>query len=172
MSQAPPQSQDHQVFARHNKFGTFPVPGAFLNTTKKSTADAAAVVTKQKAKVALKKMAKQAAAEQDEAVQKINEKKKAKVKAKVKATIKEEATKAEQAMPAEDAAPAKAAKENAAVQTWPGLNSDSAPWPGWVTVGLCARRFRQPQLPPPPGTNACGADVCGMCVPRFQEESL
>ena len=129
-----------------------------MNTTKKSTADAAAVVTKRKeAKIAVKKTAKQAAAEQDEAVQKIKEKK----KAKVKATIKEEATKAEQAMSAEDAAPAKAAKENAAVQTWPGLNSDSAPWPGWVTVELCARRFRPPQLPPPPGTNACGADVCG-----------
>ena len=114
MSQAAPQSQDHQVFARHNKFGTFPVPRAFLNTTKKSTADAAAVVTKRKeAKIAVKKTAKQAAAEQDEAVQKIKEKK----KAKVKVTIKEEATKAEQAMSAEDAAPAKATKENAAVQT-------------------------------------------------------
>ena len=115
MSQAAPQSQDHQVFARHNKFGTFPVPRAFLNTTKKSTADAAAVVTKQKAKVAVKKMAKQAAAEQDEAVQKIKEKK----KAKVKATIKEEATKAEQAMSAEDAAPAK----EDAVQICPGLTT-------------------------------------------------
>ena len=141
-----------------------------MNTTKKSTADAAAVVTKRKeAKIAVKKTAKQAAAEQDEAVQKIKEKK----KAKVKVTIKEEATKAEQAMSAEDAAPAKATKENAAVQTWPGLDSDSAPWPGWVTVGLCARRFRPPQLPPPPGTNACGADFAALWdVPRFREECL
>ena len=75
-----------------------------------------------KAKVAVNQMARQ-----DEAVQKIKGKK----KAKVKATIKEEATKAEQAMSAEDAAPAKATKEDAAVRTWPGLTSDSAPsWPG------------------------------------------
>eukprot|EP00964_Phaeocystis_antarctica_P009909 scaffold5380_cov62-Phaeocystis_antarctica.AAC.1 len=64
-----------------------------------------------------------------------------------------EATKAEQAMSAEGAAPAKATKENAAVQT----------------LAHPQQRFRPPQLPPPPGTNACGADfaallrLCGMC---------
>ena len=28
-----PRMQDHKVFARHNKWGTFQVPKAFLNTT-------------------------------------------------------------------------------------------------------------------------------------------
>tara|TARA_B100000787_G_C16036820_1_gene225225 strand:- start:84 stop:488 length:405 start_codon:yes stop_codon:yes gene_type:complete len=134
-----------------------------LNTTKKSTA---AVVTKQAAKIAVKKAAKQAAPEQDEATRKTKEKKK-----KVKATIKEEATKAEQAMPAEDAAPAKATKEDAAVRTWPCLTNDSAPCPGWVTVGLCARRFRPPPLLP--GQTLAGRMFAALWdVPRFQEECL
>ena len=45
MSPIAPRSQDHQGFARHNKFGTFPVPKD-MNSTKKSAADAAAVATK------------------------------------------------------------------------------------------------------------------------------
>ena len=135
-----------------------------MNTTKKSTA---AVVTKQAAKIAFKKAAKQAAPEQDEATRKTKEKK----KKKVKATIKEEATKAEQAMPAEDAAPAKATKEDAAVRTWPCLTNDSAPCPGWVTVGLCARRFRPPPLLP--GQTLAGRMFAALWdVPRFQEECL
>ena len=65
MSPIAPRSQDHQVFARHNKIGTFPVPKN-MNNTKKSVADAAAVATKIAAKVVAKKAAKQAAAEQVE----------------------------------------------------------------------------------------------------------
>ena len=45
MSPIAPRSQDHQVFAPHNKFGMFPVPKD-MNSTKKSAADAAAVATK------------------------------------------------------------------------------------------------------------------------------
>ena len=45
MSSIAPRSQDHQGFAQHNKFGTFPVPKD-MNSTKKSAADAAAVATK------------------------------------------------------------------------------------------------------------------------------
>ena len=45
MSPIAPRSQDHQVFAPHNKFGMFPVPKD-MNSTKKSAADAAAVTTK------------------------------------------------------------------------------------------------------------------------------
>ena len=124
MRPAGPKSQDHQVFARHNTFGTCPVPKPVLNTTKKRTADAAAAVTKQKANIAVKKAAKQAIAEQDEVTQKTKEKKKAqatkeeatKEEATKEEATKEEATKAEQAMSAEDAAPAKATKEDAAVR--------------------------------------------------------
>eukprot|EP00964_Phaeocystis_antarctica_P154717 scaffold123555_cov72-Phaeocystis_antarctica.AAC.1 len=50
MSPIAPRSQDHQVFARHNKLGTFPVPKD-MNNTKKSAADAAAVAIKIAAKV-------------------------------------------------------------------------------------------------------------------------
>eukprot|EP00964_Phaeocystis_antarctica_P079224 scaffold49346_cov51-Phaeocystis_antarctica.AAC.2 len=92
-------SRDHQVFAWHNKFGTFPTPKDFMNTTKESAADVAAVATKMADKMA----AKQVAAEQAEAKQKTKMKK-------VKAT-KEEATK----KVAEDAAPVEATKEEAAV---------------------------------------------------------
>ena len=45
----PPRSQDHQVIARHNKFGTFPVPKD-MNNTKKSATDAKAVATRIAAK--------------------------------------------------------------------------------------------------------------------------
>ena len=132
MRPAGPKSQDHQVFARHNTFGTCPVPKPVLNTTKKRTADAAAAVTKQKAKIAVKKAAKQAAAETAEAKQKAKKKKK-----KDKAT-EEEATKdAKQAMSAEDAAPAKATKEDEAVRLARGLTSGSAPSPGSATAGPC-----------------------------------
>ena len=65
MSPIAPRSQDHQVFARHNKFGTFPVPKD-MNNTKTSAADAAAVATKTAAKVVAKRAAKQAAAERAE----------------------------------------------------------------------------------------------------------
>ena len=50
MSSIAPRSQAHQVFASHNKFGTFPVPED-MNNIKKSAADAAAVATKIAAKV-------------------------------------------------------------------------------------------------------------------------
>ena len=45
MSSIAPRSQAHQVFAWHNKFGTFPV-FKDMNNTKNSAADAAAVATK------------------------------------------------------------------------------------------------------------------------------
>ena len=45
MSSIAPRSQAHQVFASHNKFGTFPVLKD-MNNTKNSAADAAAVATK------------------------------------------------------------------------------------------------------------------------------
>ena len=54
-------SQDHEVFARHTKFGTFQVPKSFLNNTKKSAADAAAMAAKQAAKLRARQAAKQAA---------------------------------------------------------------------------------------------------------------
>jgi hypothetical protein len=47
----PDRAQDHKIIARHDKFGTFPVPEVMNNTTK-SAADAAAVTTKTVAKVA------------------------------------------------------------------------------------------------------------------------
>ena len=45
MSSIAPRSQAHQVFASHNKFGTFPVLKD-MNNTKNSAADAATVATK------------------------------------------------------------------------------------------------------------------------------
>ena len=96
---AVPQSQD-QVFAQHNKFGTFFVPKEFMNT-KKSAADATAV--------AIKQAAKQAAAEQAEAKQKTKKKKKAVLEDKA-------AVVAEQVVSAGDAVPAEATKEVATVQ--------------------------------------------------------
>ena len=96
---AVPQSQD-QVFAQHNKFGTFFVPKEFMNT-KKSAADATAV--------AIKQAAKQAAAEQAEAKQKTKKKKKAVLEDKA-------AVVAEQVVSAGDAVPAEATKEEATVQ--------------------------------------------------------
>ena len=96
----PPRSQDHQVYAQHNKFGTFLVPKDSMNTIKEPAADAAAVTTKMAAKIA----AKQVAAEATKEV-------------------------------AEDAAPAKATKEEAPVQIWSGLISDSGPPPGWALLG-------------------------------------
>ena len=100
MSSIAPRSQDHQGFAQHNKFGTFPVPKD-MNSTKKSAADAAAVATKIAAKVVAKKAAKQAAAEQAE------------VKAKKAVAVADKETKqlVEQMMSAEEATPAKATKE-------------------------------------------------------------
>jgi len=97
---------DHQGFAQHNKFGTFPVPKN-MNNSKKSVADAAAVATKIAAKVMAKKAAKQAAAGQAE----VEQQAKQAVAVADKATKKEatkEATK--QMMSAEDAALAKATK--------------------------------------------------------------
>ena len=123
----PPRSQDHQVFAQHNKFGTFLVPKDSMNTTKEPAADAAAVTTKMAAKIA----AKQGAAEQAEAKQKTKMKK-------AKATKEV----------AEDAAPAKATKEEAPVQIWSGLISDSGPPPGWALLGrLKPHTARTPVAP-------------------------
>ena len=65
MSPIAPRSQDHQVFARHNKFGTFPVP-MDMNNSNTSAADATPVATKIAAKVVAKKAAKQAAVEHAE----------------------------------------------------------------------------------------------------------
>ena len=59
---------------------------------------------------------------------------------------------AEQAMSAKDAAPAKATKEQAAVQIWPGLTSDSAPSPGWLCLDDSAPVA-------PCGPNAPGTDT-------------
>ena len=39
--------QDHKVFARHNKFGTFQVPKEFLNTNQKASAVAAPKAVRQ-----------------------------------------------------------------------------------------------------------------------------
>ena len=45
-----PTQDHHQVFARHNKFGTFPVPEQFLPHFQRAVADAAAMAKKQAAK--------------------------------------------------------------------------------------------------------------------------
>ena len=58
---SPPRSQDHLVFAQHNQFGRFLVPKDFMNTTKESAADAAAVTTKIAPKIAARQMAEDAA---------------------------------------------------------------------------------------------------------------
>ena len=119
-SPAIPQSQDHQVFVRHSSFGTLLVPKKFMNYTAKSTADAAAVATKQAAKIKVKKAAKQSAAEQAEATQKPKkkektektEKKEKKEKKAKKAATGDKAAAAEQAMSGPNAAQAtKATKE-------------------------------------------------------------
>ena len=39
--------QDHKVFARHNKFGTFEVPKEFLNTHEKASAAVAPKAVRQ-----------------------------------------------------------------------------------------------------------------------------
>eukprot|EP00964_Phaeocystis_antarctica_P133792 scaffold98023_cov84-Phaeocystis_antarctica.AAC.1 len=44
---ASPSMQDHKVFARHNKFGTFEVPKEFLNTHEKASAAAAPKAVRQ-----------------------------------------------------------------------------------------------------------------------------
>ena len=123
----PPRSQDHQVFAQHNKFGTFLVPKDSMNTTKEPAADAAAVTTKMAAKIA----AKQVAAEQAEAKQKTKMKK-------AKATKEV----------AEDAAPAKATKEETPVQIWPGLIGYSGPLSGWALLGRLMPHRRNPPFAP------------------------
>ena len=58
-----PSWQDHQVIARHKKFGTFPVPKEFLNYQAKM-AKVAAMVKKQPAAEPAKQAAKQAAKKQ------------------------------------------------------------------------------------------------------------
>lgn len=64
-------AQDQQIFAWHDKFGTFP---EFPNGTKRAAAEAAAMLIKQAAvdaaEPAAKQAAKKAAAEQAEATQK------------------------------------------------------------------------------------------------------
>ena len=56
--------QDHGVFARHNKFGTFQVPKTFLNFNEAAEQCALKVAEKQAAKGAAKKAAKHAVATQ------------------------------------------------------------------------------------------------------------
>ena len=106
-----PRSQDHQDFL---------VPKDFVNTSKESAADKAAVTTKMAAKAA----AKQVAAEQ--------------AKIKKAKTTKEVA---------EDAAPAQAAKEEMPVHIWPGIIGDSGPSPGWALLGRPRPHHRTPAAP-------------------------
>ena len=124
----PPRSQAHQVFAQHNKFGTFLVPKDSMNTTKEPAADAAAVTTKMAAKIA----AKQVAAEQAEAKQKTKMKK-------AKATKEV----------AEDAAPAKATTESA------GANLARPHRLQWPIVRL-GSAWEAHAAPPEPPICPCG----------------
>ena len=124
----PPRSQDHQVFAQHNKFGTFLVPKDSMNTTKEPAADAAAVTTKMAAKIA----AKQVAAEQAEAKQMTKMKK----------------AKATKEM-AENAAPAKATKESA------GANLARPHRLQWPIVRL-GSAWEAQAAPPEPPICPCG----------------
>ena len=50
----PDRAQDHKIIARHDKFGTFPVPEVMNNTTKSAADAAAAVTTKTVAKASVK----------------------------------------------------------------------------------------------------------------------
>ena len=116
-----PRSQDHQVFL---------VTKDFVNASKESAADKAAVITKMAAKAAAKQVA---AEEQAENKQKAEIK-----KAKMTKDV------------AEDAASAQATKEEVPVQIWPGTISDRGPSPGWALLGRLRPHHRTPSYPPWP----------------------
>ena len=138
-----PRSQDHQIFL---------VTKDFVNASKESAADKAAVITKMAAKAAAKQVA---AEEQAENKQKAEIK-----KAKMTKDV------------AKDAASAQATKEEVPVQIWPGTISDRGPSPGWDLLGRLRPHHRTPSYPPVAPVTSRETGYCGSgALPCFQRRN-
>ena len=108
--------QDHGVFARHNKFGTFQVPKTFLNFNEEAEQCALKVAEKGAAKKATKKATKQAVATQTNQKTVLTKTDQAQTDQKAK----NEAVADEAPAVAEQVFPAKSPKEEGAACEQPG----------------------------------------------------
>ena len=139
-------TQDHEVFAKHDKFGTFPVPQNFLNwngppdqhNTLDTSAldlkklsdvngkDAADKAAEEAAKEKMKKVAARKARQERAKIQQAAAAMTAMEEVKAAAAVEEAEVKAAAEIAMEHADPTKASKVESAVQIRPGSASDSA----------------------------------------------